>query len=224
VTDEDRDGVRTGAGSADAAVLTQDERDRLTPGEVVELLAAGNRQFTSGELTARDHLEQARETASGQYPMAVVLACMDSRVPVESLFDRGIGDIFVIRVAGNLVNEDVLGSMEFACRAAGAKLILVLGHEQCGAVKGAIDDVRLGHLEPMLEKLKPAVSAAAADGEGTSADADFVHRVAVENVKLSAARIRKESEILAEMESAGQIGIAEAIYDLASGRVTFLDR
>jgi carbonic anhydrase len=217
-------GVRREDSRVDAALLTEEERDRLTPDEVIELLAAGNRRFATGELTPRDHLEQARKTATGQYPMAVVLACMDSRVPVESVFDSGIGELFVVRVAGNVVNDDILGSMEFACRVAGAKLILVLGHEHCGAVKGAIDDVRLGHLGPVLEKLKPAVSAAAAEGEGTSDDADFVHRVAELNVKLNAARIRKESEILAAMESAGQIGIAEAIYDLASGRASFLDR
>lgn len=139
------------------SVLTKEEQDRLTPDKVLELLEEGNRRFVSGTLTSRDHSKQVREATKGQYPKAIILSCVDSRVPVEDVFDRGIGDVFVARVAGNFSNTDILGSMEFACKVSGSKLVLVLGHEHCGAVKGAIDGVELGNITPMLENIKPAV-------------------------------------------------------------------
>ena len=138
-------------------VLTKEEQDKLTPDEVIRLLKDGNKRFVSGTLTSRDHSMQVREASNGQYPKAIILSCVDSRVPVEDVFDRGIGDIFVARVAGNFANTDILGSMEFACKVSGSKLVLVLGHEYCGAVKGAIDGVEIGNITPMLANIKPAI-------------------------------------------------------------------
>jgi len=138
-------------------VLTKEEQDALTPDMVIQSLKEGNGRFTRNDLTARDHSAQVRDAVKAQYPKAIVLSCVDSRVPVEDVFDRGIGDIFVARVAGNFVNEDILGSMEFACKVAGSKLVMVMGHEHCGAVKAAVDDVKLGNITPMLTKIKPAV-------------------------------------------------------------------
>lgn len=205
-------------------VLTQEEQDRLTPAHVLELLKEGNERFASGELTLRNHKEQVRRAAIGQFPKAIVLSCVDSRVPVEDVFDRGIGDMFVARVAGNFVNTDILGSMEFACKVSGAKLILVLGHEHCGAVKGAIDAVELGNITAMLEKIRPAVeSLGDYEQDKTSANAEFVHMVAEENVRLNIARIKDESAVLREMEASGDIRIVGAMYDMGSGRVSFMD-
>ena len=138
-------------------VLTKEQQDALTPDIVIQTLQKGNARFMSNDLTARNHSAQVRKSTLAQYPKAIVLSCVDSRVPVEDVFDRGIGDLFVARVAGNFVNEDILGSMEFACKVSGSKLILVMGHEHCGAVKAAIDDVKLGNITPMLQKIKPAV-------------------------------------------------------------------
>ena len=156
-------------------VLTKEEQDKLTPDEVLKLLKDGNRRFVSGTLTSRDHSRQVREAALGQYPKAVILSCLDSRIPVEDVFDRGIGDVFVARVAGNFENIDILGSMEFGCKVAGSKLILVLGHEHCGAVKGAIDDVELGNITPMLKNIRPAVEHFTAyEGDRSSENEEFV--------------------------------------------------
>ena len=140
-----------------STVLSKEERDKLTPDEILQQFKAGNERFRTNNSTTRNHSEQIRKAAVGQFPKAVVLSCLDSRVPVEDVFDQGLGDVFVARVAGNFVNEDILGSMEFACKVAGAKLILVMGHQHCGAIKGAIDDVKLGNLTKLLTKIKPAV-------------------------------------------------------------------
>ena len=205
-------------------VLTQEEQAKLTPEKVIELLKEGNKRFASGKVTLRNHKEQIRRAVSNQFPKAIVLSCVDSRVPVEDVFDRGIGDMFVARVAGNFVNTDILGSMEFACKVSGAKLILVLGHEYCGAVKGAIDSVELGNLTAMLEKIKPAVNSFSGyDGEKASANAEFVHMVAEKNVQLNVEKIRQESPILQAMEASGEIKIVGAMYEMVTGQVNFME-
>ncbi len=204
-------------------VLTKEQRDALTPDEVLNSFKEGNQRFINNDLTARDHSAQVRKSANGQFPKAVVLSCLDSRVPVEDVFDRGIGDVFVGRVAGNFVNEDLLGSMEFGCKVAGAKLILVLGHEHCGAVKSAIDDVKLGNITAMLSKIRPAVEKVVYDGERSSNNAEFVHMVCESNVKHTIEQIRSNSPILKEMEDKGEIKIAGAVYDMDTGVVTFVE-
>ncbi|QDT43662.1 Carbonic anhydrase 2 [Gimesia alba] len=164
-------------------VLTQEEQNALTPDQVLTLLKEGNQRFVDGTLTARDHSKQVREAALGQYPKAVILSCLDSRVPVEDVFDRGIGDIFVARVAGNFENTDILGSMEFACKVAGSKLVFVLGHESCGAVNGAIDGVELGNITAMLANIQPAVDHFKDyKGDRTSKNPEFVKMVTAQNV------------------------------------------
>ena len=183
----------------------------------------GNERFINNDLTARDHSAQVRKSASGQFPKAVVLSCLDSRVPVEDVFDRGIGDVFVGRVAGNFVNEDLLGSMEFGCKVAGAKLILVLGHEHCGAVQAAIDDVKLGNITAMLSKIRPAVENVHYEGERTSKNKEFVQMVCESNVKHTMEQIRMNSPILKELEDIGQVKIVGGVYDMDSGVVTFLE-
>ena len=184
----------------------------------------GNRRFTTGTLTSRDHSAQVRAAANGQFPKAIILSCVDSRIPVEDVFDRGIGDVFVARVAGNFENTDILGSMEFACKVSGAKVVLVLGHEHCGAVKAAIDEAVLGNITAMLEYIKPAVdSVKGFSGERSSANAAFVHEVAEQNVRITIQDIRKRSPVLAAMEKAGEIKIAGALYDMDTGVIDFLD-
>ena len=205
-------------------VLTAEEQEALTPDKVLSMLKEGNRRFVVGTLTARDHSAQVRNSTFAQYPKAVILSCLDSRVPVEDVFDRGIGDIFVGRVAGNFVNVDLLGSMEFGCKVAGAKLVLVLGHEHCGAVKSAIDDVELGNITAMLSKIKPAVDLVSDfEGEKTSQNEAFVHEVCLSNVKNTIKEIRTNSLILKEMESKGGIKIIGAVYDMSTGEVEFLE-
>jgi carbonic anhydrase len=203
-------------------VLTKEQQDALTPDNVIEALKAGNERFMNNDLPARDHSQQVRNSTLAQYPKAIVLSCVDSRVPVEDVFDRGIGDLFVARVAGNFVNEDILGSMEFACKVSGSKLILVMGHEHCGAVKAAIDDVKLGNITPMLTKIRPAVDAVEYDGERTSSNQAFVHEVSESNVRNTMAQIRLRSPILKEMEDKGEIKIVGALYDMDNGAVTML--
>lgn len=204
-------------------VLTQEEQNALTPDEVLQLLKEGNGRFVSGTLTSRDHSQQVREAAHGQFPKAVILSCVDSRVPVEDVFDRGIGDIFVGRVAGNFENPDLLGSLEFACNVSGSKLVLVLGHEGCGAIKAAIDDVELGNITSMLENIRPAVEYFSEyEGDKTSQNEEFVHMVAEQNIRLTIEDIRKDSPILKEMEENGDIKIVGGMYDLNTGQVSFL--
>lgn len=204
------------------AVLTKEEQDALTPDAVIQALEDGNIRFMNNDLTARDHSQQVRNSTLAQFPKAIVLSCVDSRVPVEDVFDRGIGDLFVARVAGNFVNEDILGSMEFACKVSGSKLILVMGHEHCGAVKAAIDDVKLGNITPMLSKIRPAVESVVYEGERNAKNQEFVGMVAVSNVKNTMENIRKNSPILKEMEEKGEIKIVGAVYDMDNGKVEFV--
>ncbi|WP_025743687.1 carbonic anhydrase family protein, partial [Aquimarina pacifica] len=174
----------------------------------------------------RDLLEQVNQTKGGQYPFATILSCIDSRVSSELIFDQGIGDIFSARVAGNFVNEDILGSMEFACKLAGTKLVLVLGHTSCGAVKGACDDAKMGNLTALLSKIKPAVAAVAEPEDASqrnSKNIDFVNEVAVKNVHMTIENIRKDSEVLNEMEENGEILIVGGMYDINDGSVTFFE-
>jgi carbonic anhydrase len=204
-------------------VLTKEQRDALSPDDVLSAFKEGNKRFINNDLTARDHSAQVRKSATGQFPKAVVLSCLDSRVPVEDVFDRGIGDIFVGRVAGNFVNVDLLGSMEFGCKVAGSKLILVLGHEHCGAVKAAVDDVKLGNITAMLSKIRPAVDKVIYEGDRTSKNEEFVHKACVSNVQNTIEQIRAKSPILKEMEENGQIKIVGGVYDMDSGVVTFME-
>lgn len=204
-------------------VMTKEEQAKLTPDDVMNEFMEGNKRFQSGITTLRNHSEQARKSAPGQFPKAVVLSCLDSRVPVEDVFDQGLGDIFVGRVAGNFVNEDMLGSIEFGCKVAGAKLILVMGHQHCGAVKGAIDDVKLGNITTMLAKIKPAVAMTQTfSGDKTSNNEDFVKEVAENNVRLTIKNIREKSPILKEMEDKGEIKIVGAFYRLTDGTLEIL--
>ncbi len=199
----------------------------IDPARALELLREGNERFLAARRGEQDLLRQVRETSGGQWPFAAVLGCIDSRVPAELVFDQGIGDLFSARVAGNFANEDILGSLEFACKVAGSKLVVVLGHSSCGAVKGACDGVRLGHLTQMLEKLRPAVEAVPEPGdpaERTSHNPQFVQAVAEANVRRTVDHILAESEVLRELRRAGAIDVVGAMYDVASGRVEFLDR
>lgn len=218
--------AQSGAASPGAGlvekVLTQEEQDALTPDMVIQLLEEGNKRFIQNYLTARNHSAQVRKSAEAQYPKAIILSCVDSRVPVEDVFDRGIGDIFVARVAGNFVNKDILGSMEFACKVSGAKLVLVLGHENCGAVKAAIDNVELGNITPMLSRIQSARDTVSYEGEKSADDSEYLHLVCEANILEAINQIRAESEILRQMESSGEIKIIGAIYDMGSGKVEFL--
>lgn len=206
-------------------VLTKQEQQALTPDDVLKQFKEGNDRFKKSNVTSRVHSESIRmAAAAGQYPKAMVLSCLDSRVPVEDVFDQGIGDVFVGRVAGNFVNTDLLGSMEFACKVAGAKLIIVMGHQHCGAVKGAIDDVKLGNITSMLQNIKPAVAMSQNfDGEKSSKSEDFVRLVAQNNVRNTIAQIRAKSEILRTMEAKGEIKIVGGFYVLQTGEIQFLD-
>lgn len=203
-------------------VMTKEKQMTLTPDMVIESLKEGNKRYMNNELTTRDHSKQIRKTTKGQFPEAVILSCIDSRVPVEDIFDKGIGDLFVARVAGNFENVDILGSLEYSCKVAGSKLIMVLGHEHCGAVKAAVDGVELGNITPMLEKIKPAVQSIEYEGEKTSKNPEFVHMVCQSNVKNTIEQIRAKSPILKEMEDNGEIKIVGAVYDLDDGLVEFL--
>jgi len=202
--------------------LTKEERDSMTPAQVIEELKKGNERFRAGKMLKRDYLAEQRSSAAGQYPAAVVLGCLDSRVPAEIVFDTGIGDAFIGRVAGNVVNDDILGSMEFGCAVSGAKAVLVLGHTACGAVKGAIDDVVLGNLTGLLARIKPAIPATKFDGEKSSKNPDYVNAVARTNVLLGIADIRRRSPILEQLENKGSIKITGAMYDLSTGMAEFL--
>ena len=205
-----------------SASLTKGQRDSMTPAQIIEELKKGNERFRTRKMAPRDYLAEKRSSAAGQYPAAVVLGCLDSRVPAEIIFDAGIGDTFIGRVAGNVVNDDMLGSMEFACAVSGAKLALVLGHTSCGAVKGAIDDVVLGNLTGLLARIKPAIPATQFNGEKSSKNATYVDAVARTNVVLGLAEIRRRSPILEKLEKEGRIKIAGAMYDLANGVVEFV--
>lgn len=206
-------------------ILTAEEQAKLTPDDVIRILKEGNHEFATDNLTVRNNTERVRDAALGQYPKAVILSCLDSRVPVEDVFHRGIGDIFVARVAGNIVNPDMLGSMEYACRVSGSKLVLVLGHDHCGAIKSAIDDVKLGNITTLLEKIRPAVAAAklSFQGDATSKNDRFVEHVCETNVELMVKHIREQSQILKEMEDKGEIRIIGGKYDMHTGLVDFYE-
>ncbi len=204
-----------------AGVMTQEAQRALTPDAVLADLKAGNERFVANRGMDRNWLGQARATASGQYPKAIVLGCLDSRVPPELVFDQGIGDIFVGRVAGNFENQDLVGSMEFGTAVAGSKLIVVLGHTSCGAVMGAIDRAQLGNLTAMLANIEPAV--ASTGGERASSNKDFVRRVTEENVRRTVRDIQSRSEVISGLVSEGKLRVVGAVYELESGRVRWLD-
>lgn len=211
-----------------AEVITnQAIQQSLTPDAAVSALLGGNERFVTKQPVGQDYGKQVELTAGGQYPFAAVVACIDSRVPVETVFDQGVGDIFSARVAGNFVNTDILGSLEFACKVAGSKAIMILGHTSCGAVKGACDHVELGNLTAMLENIEPAVQKVSAtvgdDADKSSANPEFVQSVAETNVALTVDRLRKDSPVLKEMEDNGEIKVVGAMYDVASGKVSLLD-
>jgi carbonic anhydrase len=204
-----------------ADALTKAQRDKLSPDDILAQMKKGNKRFYTGKRENHNYLAQQRASATGQYPAAVLLSCIDSRAPAETIMDLRIGDIFNSRVAGNVENADILGSMEFACKLAGAKVVLVMGHTACGAIKGAIDNAELGNLTGLLAKIKPAVAATTYTGERTSKNYAFVDAVARKNVELTVANIRKGSPVLAEMETHGAIKIAGAMYNLQTGVVDF---
>jgi len=203
---------------------TKETQSALSHNQILDLLKDGNARFINSKKLDRNLQQQVDETSGGQFPFATVLSCIDSRIPVETIFDQGIGDLFSVRIAGNFVNDDILGSMEFACKLAGSKVLVVMGHTSCGAVKGACDGAELGKLTGMLDKIKPAVNAVENPKEAserTSANLDFVNEVARKNVELTIEAIRSGSEVLAEMEVKGEIQIVGAMYDVATGKVTF---
>jgi len=209
----------TKAGAASAEIQTQKSQSAMTPAAALERLKEGNRRFVANTSKRRDWSAHVVATASGQFPFAAVLGCMDSRAPIEIVFDQGIGDVFGIRVAGNVINEDELGSLEYAVKV-GTKLIVVLGHTSCGAVKGAIDGVQLGNLTGLLTKIHPAVAAA---GCNNSKDDACVTKVAEMNVRQAVREIREKSPDLAHYLDDGKVKLVGAMYDIATGKVTFLD-
>jgi len=201
--------------------LTKAQRDKLTPDEIIELMKQGNQRFRLGKESPHDYLTQQKASATGQYPAAVILSCIDSRAPAETIMDLGIGDTFNARVAGNISNDDILGSMEFACKLAGAKVVLVMGHTACGAIKGAIDNAQLGNLTGLLGKIRPAVAATKYQGERSASNYGFVDAVARTNVELTMADIRRRSSVLGDLEKSGAIKIVGAMYNLDTGAVEF---
>lgn len=201
-------------------VLSEEEQNNMTPDMVLEQLAAGNERFRTGEITARDHSKAVIQAVYGQYPKAYVLSCIDSRVPVEDVLDQGIGDLFVGRVAGNVINSDQLGSMEYAVKS-GSKVIMVLGHENCGAVKSSIDDVKLGNITELLAKIKPAIGITNKSfaGDKSTKNSQYVHDVSINNIKNAMDEIRKRSSYIAEKEKKGEIKIVGAYYSLKDTKI-----
>lgn len=203
---------------------TKETQALMTPDSAIQALKDGNKRFVENTQVSRDLLDQVSDTSTGQYPFATVLSCIDSRVSSELIFDQGIGDIFSVRIAGNFVNPDILGSMEFACKLAGTKVIVVLGHTSCGAVKGACDHARLGNLTTLINKIEPAVEAVKEPTDESlrnSKNIEFVNNVAVKNVEMTIENIRKQSAVLADMESDEDIKIVGGMYDINNGKVTF---
>jgi carbonic anhydrase len=201
------------------AVQTAESQAALTPASALEKLTKGNARFVEKNMRSRNWMAKVSATAGGQYPFATILACMDSRAPIELIFDQGIGDVFGIRIAGNIVNDDVLGSMEYATKVVGSKLIVVLGHTSCGAVKGSIDDAKLGNLTQLLAKIRPAVSAS---GSGSAKDDAYVTKVAQANVSQAMKEIREKSPTIKAQLDAGTVGLVGAIYNVSTGKLTFL--
>lgn len=204
--------------------LDKNTQTAMTPDSVLQDLTEGNKRFLDGNMEERGLQEQRKDTIGGQFPKAVVLSCIDSRVPIETIFDQGIGDVFVARVAGNFENTDILGSLEYSCKVAGSKLVMILGHESCGAVSAACDGVELGNITPMLANIKPAVelSSKQIDGDHSSSNSEFVAATVANNVKLTIDRIREKSPILKEMEDQGEIKIVGGVYSLSKGKVELL--
>lgn len=210
--------------STDYTTQSKESQAAMTPQAAVEMLKEGNERFTSDAMINRDLLGQVKQTSTGQYPFAAVVSCIDSRIPTEIVFDQGVGDIFNARIAGNFVNTDILGSLEFAAKVAGSKTIVVMGHTECGAVKGACDHVKLGNLTPMLANLEPAMEAVTDITENrNSKNAEFVQKVADANVALTIEKIKTDSEILREMAENGELEIVGAMYDVHSGKVTWMN-
>ena len=204
--------------------LTKEMQSSLTPQKAIELLRDGNKRFVNNLKVNRNLLQQVNETSAGQYPLAVVLSCIDSRTSAELIFDQGLGDIFSVRVAGNIINEDILGSMEFACKVAGAKAVVVLGHSKCGAVKGACDHVEMGNLTNLLSKLQPAVYAEKTiTADRTSSNDAFVEKVATLNVLMAMHQIHDKSTILNDMIIKGEIALIGGMYDVETGIVDFYE-
>jgi carbonic anhydrase len=205
--------------------LTKEIQASITPTMALELLKEGNKRFINNLKVNRNLLQQANETSDGQHPFAVILSCIDSRTSVELIFDQGLGDVFSIRIAGNIINEDILGSMEFGCKIAGAKIIVVLGHSKCGAIKGACDHVQMGNLTTLLSKIQPAVYEEKTVLENRNSDNDeFVEKVAAINVKRTVLAIMERSPILKEMIETGEIGIVGGNHDITTGKVTFYEQ
>ena len=203
---------------------TKETQATMTPEKSLRFLKEGNQRFQNNLKANRNLLEQVNDTSEGQFPFATILSCIDSRVSAELVFDQGLGDIFSIRIAGNFVNEDILGSMEFACKLAGTKLIVVLGHTSCGAIKGACDHARLGNLTALINKIEPAVAAVKEpidESKRNSSNLEFVDNVSAKNVEITIENIRARSRVLAEMEENGEIMIVGAMYDISSGAVNF---
>ncbi|PCJ24788.1 MAG: carbonic anhydrase [Flavobacteriales bacterium] len=200
---------------------TKETQDSLTPKDAYNILVEGNKRFTQNIKADRNLQDQVFETSKGQFPFAVILSCIDSRVPAELVFDQGIGDIFSVRIAGNIVNEDVLGSIEYSCKVAGSKIVVVMGHTKCGAVTAACNNVELGNITALLDKIKPAVDTVRVDEKEMSESS--IEDVSAQNVKMSIERIRKESSILAEMESNGEIKIIGTMYSVETGVVSFFE-
>ena len=208
----------------DYITQTAESQASMTPEEAVNMLKEGNSRFVNKSMIDRNFIEQVEETSDGQYPFAAVVSCIDSRIPTEIVFDQGVGDIFNARIAGNFVNDDILGSLEFACKVAGSKTIVVLGHTHCGAVKGAADDVKLGKLTTTLEKLAPAINAVTdVEGERNSKNEEYVQKVSDKNVELTIEKIKSDSEVLREMFENGEISIVGAMYDVETGKVSFME-
>jgi carbonic anhydrase len=205
---------------------TKETQATMTPQKSLQYLKQGNERFQNNLKSNRNLLEQVNDTSDGQFPFATILSCIDSRVSAELVFDQGLGDIFSIRIAGNFINEDILGSMEFGCKLAGTELIVVLGHTSCGAIKGACDHARLGNLTALIKKIEPAVDAVKEPQDHTlrnSGNLEFVDNVATKNVQMAIENIRKDSPILAEMERNSEIVIVGAMYDVGTGAVEFYD-
>ncbi|SHL95814.1 carbonic anhydrase [Chryseobacterium carnipullorum] len=207
----------------DAEFLTEKFQSQLTPDFVLDILKKRNKEFVDERLTIRNTSQRIRTASLGQYPGAVILSCLDSRVPVEDVFHSGIGDLFVARVAGNISNEDIIGSLEFACKVSGAKVVVVLGHEHCGAIKSAINNVELGNITALLAKIKPAIAAVQNfKGEKTSKNPDYLEAVTQSNINETISNIRKNSPILKEMEEKGEIKIIGGEYHMETGNVEFI--
>lgn len=222
-------GVATALGMVGASLgslfahadLTKEQRDKMTPDGIIQQMKAGNERFRAGKPLHRDLMSEAKATAAGQYPAALVFGCVDSRAPAELILDFGIGEIFSARVAGNVADEDVLGSAEFACKVAGSKVVLVMGHTKCGAIKGAIDGAQLGNLTALLSKIRPAIDATHYTGERSAKNYGFVDTVARTNVSMTILNIREKSPVLRDLETSGSIKIAGAMYNIETGVVEF---